>query len=399
MDYPQEKCGTCDYQAQAELYRSRLRHQLVLDIVNTHPIHGPSLGEVGEYYGYDFFTGQAAIFVLKLSPKNASPAERSQGLYTAEKFLRNTLETCEGEHELCCTEDFLAGLLSISKDTEDWKRMLAMCFQRLRRDDQLAPFHLILGVGPVASDADSLCEGFRAAMNALELGVMYGYDRVYDCTALDEILPLDSAVLSSLHQAVLQDLLTARDPEQLKTWLETLFSEMSPIFEIHPVQAFRLPREIMQRAHTIVWGLPGAEVFRQGNLLDSCVTLSQEQEALTELFRRFCLAGSSSLSAAVSLVQSHIALHFREALTLEQLSTLSGLNPQYLSTIYRQETGRTVTQHIKSLRVLAAQFLLRDTQLSVEQIAHQLGYEDFRYFSRVFQKATGKTPSGYRKGL
>ena len=99
------------------------------------------------------------------------------------------------------------------------------------------------------------------------------------------------------------------------------------------------------------------------------------------------------------MAQSHIALHFQEPLTLEQLSALSGLNPQYLSTLYRQETGQTITQHIKTLRVIAAQSLLRDTQLSVEQIAHQVGYEDFRYFSRVFQKATGKTPSGYRKKL
>ena len=399
MDYPQEACRTCIYQTQVELYRSRLRRQLILDIVNFHPIHGPSLSEVGEYYCYDFSNGQVAIFLLKLSTKNASPEARNPGLHAAEQILRNSLESYAGEFELCHTEDFLTGLLSPADGAGAWKRRLALGFQRLRQDRQLSLFHLVLGEGPAATDASTLCECFRAAMNALELGVMYGYDRIYDSTALDEILPLDSTMLSPLHQAVLQDLLAARDPEQLKAWLDALFSELSPIFSRHPVQAFRLPREIMQRADTIVRGLPGAELFRQGNLLDTCVTLAQEQETLTDLFRRFCQAGTSSLSAAVSMVQSHIALHFRETLTLEHLSTLSGLNPQYLSTLYRQETGQTITQHIKFLRILAAQSLLRDTQLSVEQIAHQVGYEDFRYFSRVFQQATGKTPSGYRKDL
>lgn len=398
MDYPQEKCCSCIYKAQAEQYRHRLRRQLILDIVNIHPIHGPFLEEVGEYYGYDFSSGQVAIFVLKLSPKTVS-AVRSRGLFAAEQILRNRLAVYGEEFELCCTDEFLTGLLSIRVGKEDWKRMLEAGFQCLRQEKLLSPFHLVLGEGPVAADAGALCEGFRAAMNALELGVMYGYDRIYDCAALTEILPLDSTVLSSLHQAVLQDLLTARDPEPLKTWLETLFSELSPLFAVHPVQAFRLPREIMQRADVISRGLPGAELFRQGNLLDTCVTLSQERDTLIDLFQRFCQAGSSSLSAAVSMVQGHIALHFREPLTLEQLSALSGLNPQYLSTLYRQETGRTITQHIKFLRVLSAQSLLRDTQLSVEQVAHQVGYEDFRYFSRVFQKATGKTPSRYRKKL
>lgn len=398
MDYPQEKCCNCIYKKQAEQYRRRLRRQLILDIVNTHPIHGLSLEEVGEYYGYDFSAGQVAIFVLKLSPKSDS-AVRSRGLFAAEQILQNTLEAYGGEFELCYTEEFLTGLLSIREDNEDWKRRLDSGFQSLRQDRLLASFHLVLGEGPVTSDADTLCSGFQAAMNALELGVMYGYDRIYNCAVLDEILPLDSTILSPLHQAVLQDLLIARDPEQLRLWLKALFSELSPLFSFHPVQAFRLPREIMQRADMISRGLPGAELFRQGNLLDTCVTLSQEQDALIDLFRRFCQAGSSSLSPAVSMAQSHIALHFQEPLTLEQLSALSGLNPQYLSTLYRQETGQTITQHIKTLRVIAAQSLLRDTQLSVEQIAHQVGYEDFRYFSRVFQKATGKTPSGYRKKL
>lgn len=399
MDYTQENCSTCIYRTQAARYRGRLRRQLILDIVNYHAIHGPSLAEVAEYYGYAFSTGQVAVFVLKLSPKNASPAARSPGLYAAEQLLRHALDNYGVEFELCFTEDFLTGLLSLTDRTENWKRMLGQCFQQLRQDKQLAPFHLILGQGSAASDADSLCESFRAAMNALELGVMYGYDRIYDCTALDEILPLDSTVLSPLHQAVLQDLLSARNPGQLKTWLDALFSELSPVFALHPVQAFRLPREIMQRADSIVRGLPGAELFREGNLLDTCVTLSQEQQMLNDLFQRFCRAGASSLSPAISLVQSHIALHFRETLTLDSLSTLSGLNPQYLSTLYRQETGQTITQHIKSLRILAAQSLLRSTQLSVDQIAQQVGYEDFRYFSRVFQQVTGKTPSGYRKEL
>lgn len=399
MNDSQETCRNCMDRQQAAKYRSRLRHQLILDIVNGHPIHGPSLDAVGEYYGYDFPTGQAVVFVLKLSPKSASPAERSQGLNAASQLLRKELCRYGVEFELCPTEDFLTGLLSLTQSAVDWKRRLKQSFQRLRQNKQLLPFYLILGEGLTASDADALCESFRAAVNVLELGIMYGYDRIYDCAALDEVLPLESVILSPLHQAVLQDLLAARKPDQLKRWLESLFSEMAPIFAFQPVQAFRLPREIMQRADTIVRGLPGAKVFRQGNLLDTCVTLSQEQEILIELFRQYCQAGSGSLGAAVSMVQSHIALHFREPLTLEHLSALAGLNPQYLSTLYRQETGRTISQHIKSLRILAAQPLLRDTQLTVEQIAHQVGYEDFRYFSRVFQKATGKTPSGYRKGL
>ena len=204
MDCSQETCSTCIYQTQAALYRGRLRRQLILDIVNLHAIHGPSLAEVAEYYGYDFSAGQVATFVLKLSPKNAAPSARSSGLYTAEQLLQHALDAYGVEFELCFTEDFLTGLLSLTENTGNWKRMLEACFQQLRQDKRLAPFHLILGQGPAAADADSLCRSFRAAVNAMELGVMYGYDRAYDAAALDEVLPLESTVLSPLHQAVLR---------------------------------------------------------------------------------------------------------------------------------------------------------------------------------------------------
>lgn len=379
-------------------YRSRLRHQLILDIINVHPIHGPTLADVGAYYGFDFASGRAALFVLKLAPRSpAAPRDRRPALQLAEQHLTRALEPHFSEFELCSTEEFLLGLLSLPEKTMEWKGSMSRCFQSLGQTGAFSPFHMILGLGPEATDADTLCHGFRAAMNALELGVMYGYDRIYDSTDLPEILPLDSAILSPVHQAVLQDLLAARDPAQLKAWLNTLFAELAPMFAFHPAQAFRLPREIMQRADAIVRGLPGAEIFRQGNLLDHCVTIRQEQAALEDIFETFCESAPKQFNKAISAVQSHIALHFREALTLEQLSRRSGLNPQYLSTLYRQETGQTISQHIKFLRILSAQALLRDTRLSVEQISQQVGYEDPRYFSRVFQNVTGKSPSSYRK--
>lgn len=382
-----------------ELYRSRLRRQLILDIINVHPIHGPALADVGAYYGFDFSSGRAAIFVLKLSPHSpaVTPEERRQASQLTEQILRNVLESYLTEFEICSTEDFLVGLFSLTIHTANWKRKLNLCFQTLRQTGALTPFHLILGMGMEATDADTLCQGFRSAMNVLELGIMFGYDRVYDSTLLQEHPPLNNTILSPLHQAVLQDLLSARASKQLETWLDTLFSEFTPIFRLHPAQAFRLPREIMQRADAVARGLPGSEIFHQGNLFDCCVTITQEQEALANMFQRFCNASPSPFSAAVSAVQSHIALHFREHLTLEQLSTHCGLNPQYLSTLYRQETGQTITQHIKFLRILAAQALLRDTPLSIAQIAQQVGYEDPRYFNRVFQKTIGKSPSSFRR--
>ncbi len=65
---------------------------------------------------------------------------------------------------------------------------------------------------------------------------------------------------------------------------------------------------------------------------------------------------------------------------------------------FRTVMGVTPLQYVTRSRVLHAQYLLRNTDLSVSEIAHTVGYPDELYFSRLFRKHTGVSPRGYRSG-
>ena len=72
------------------------------------------------------------------------------------------------------------------------------------------------------------------------------------------------------------------------------------------------------------------------------------------------------------------------------------LNPEYLSRLFKRETGSSLNDYIITEKMRAAQALLGDTNIPVSIIATKVGYSNFSYFSQVFKKYTGLSPLEYR---
>ncbi len=72
------------------------------------------------------------------------------------------------------------------------------------------------------------------------------------------------------------------------------------------------------------------------------------------------------------------------------------LNPEYLSRLFKRETGFSLNDYIVTEKMRTAQSLLGDTNIPVSIIATKVGYSNFSYFSQVFKKYTGLSPLEYR---
>lgn len=94
----------------------------------------------------------------------------------------------------------------------------------------------------------------------------------------------------------------------------------------------------------------------------------------------------------------YMKLHFQDV-TQQQLSDLVGLSTSSISQIIRKKTGKSYSEYLLEIRIQKAQELLSTTNESIEEIANQVGYNDYFYFIKVFKKATGISPSSYRKNL
>lgn len=93
----------------------------------------------------------------------------------------------------------------------------------------------------------------------------------------------------------------------------------------------------------------------------------------------------------------HIGAHYQERLTLEETARVVCLSPDYLSRIFRQETGIGFRQYLNNVRITKAKELIRTTNLRLTDISQMAGYDDQSYFTKVFKRTTGISPNEYAK--
>ncbi|MRN53823.1 response regulator [Paenibacillus monticola] len=99
------------------------------------------------------------------------------------------------------------------------------------------------------------------------------------------------------------------------------------------------------------------------------------------------------------VIYEYVNEHFREDISISFLSTQFNLNGNYISQLFKKENGVTLTQYLSNLRIEYACGLLINTDLSINEISEKTGYSDYFYFSRIFKRMKGQTPSGYRAGF
>ena len=96
-------------------------------------------------------------------------------------------------------------------------------------------------------------------------------------------------------------------------------------------------------------------------------------------------------------VKRYIDLHFKEALTLEQLAEDAHMNKYYLSHAFKREYGISPINYMITKRIEESKYLLAETDLSMSQIAQLLGFSSLSYFSQVFRRTQATTPMEYRQ--
>ncbi|GLX67222.1 response regulator [Paenibacillus glycanilyticus] len=102
----------------------------------------------------------------------------------------------------------------------------------------------------------------------------------------------------------------------------------------------------------------------------------------------------NSIQQAIDYIEEH---YLDSELTIKQVAEHIHLNPSYLSTLFKKETGETFTGFVTKLKLQKAQVLLRNTDLKISEICQTVGFDDSTYFSSVFKKHFQVSPSEFRQ--
>ncbi|WP_281888786.1 AraC family transcriptional regulator [Paenibacillus sp. YYML68] len=137
---------------------------------------------------------------------------------------------------------------------------------------------------------------------------------------------------------------------------------------------------------------------------DPCAPILTQSVLLELVYFYLQTVGPEQLTARpletytdMSSLLPYIDQHLGSKLTLQQLADIVNVHPNYMVRLFKAQFGFTPIQYLNLQRIRAAKELLMLGKLSIKTVAEQTGFESPYYFTQVFKKHTGLTPTEFRK--
>ncbi len=191
-------------------------------------------------------------------------------------------------------------------------------------------------------------------------------------------------LISRVHESVF-DSRTSDPLRNIKNYaivLNTLLRKAAEEGEVHPVHIDQLSSTLARRIEAVHTKEEGLRLFNT-------------------IVHKYCILVKNHSMKSYSLLVQHAILRIESDLTadlsLKAHAAFLNVNPSYLSTLFKKETGSTLTEYVNRKRVDQAIFLLNATDMQVQTIAQYCGIPDVNYFTKTFKRLVGKTPKEYRQ--
>lgn len=125
------------------------------------------------------------------------------------------------------------------------------------------------------------------------------------------------------------------------------------------------------------------------DMLDYAEYLAQNAASYVEL--------AQESGSVVGKIKEYIDCNYTREISRNDLAEIVYLNPDYISRLFRKETGLSISEYLLKKRIDTAKELLENTKMPVNIISMHAGYNNYTYFTRVFRDYTGCSPNEYRK--
>ncbi|MGI6254595.1 MAG: response regulator transcription factor [Acutalibacter sp.] len=141
-----------------------------------------------------------------------------------------------------------------------------------------------------------------------------------------------------------------------------------------------------------------SEDFTYQDCMDSFSTIDAVIKTVDYLIKALkqCQKTDDSEEDYVSRAKSYVIDHYNSELSIKEIADFIHLSPEYLTRLFKKETGSTLKDYIIECRISTAKDLLANSSLSISMIASEVGYHNFSYFAYLFKKLEQVTPREYR---
>lgn len=181
--------------------------------------------------------------------------------------------------------------------------------------------------------------------------------------------------------------------EMMEMWWEAFTLFQTGL--IHEVQQFK-----QFKAHPNLEKLPSPFILpvEADGTFNLQIWEDQIEHALLDLSQCYITKTDQDFQI-IPEIKRYIEHHYTRNLTLQEIASHFYLSREYISRRFKQETGRNISDYIAHVRNEKAKLLLANPNFKIVQIAQMVGYQDEKYFSKVFKKMNHVSPNEYRKAL
>ena len=322
--------------------------------------------------------------------------------------IQNIINECLGSHP--CAISFVASenefiMVFCSAEDPSSGSVSRLCEQIISSIQKYLRLDASIGIGRACPLAGQLEDSYKDALAALVYKFYTGHGSVL---YIKDIQP-DTETLQSTFfykfQARLMNELKAGHTDTVMELMEQLFTTLAlPKLQIGYVQSicaemiFSAARTLYEIDEDIEQVLSGRitimdKLYVQKNMTDLKAYMLS---LLHDLSAYVAGKNTSKNSRIIHKIRSIVQEGYARELSIAKIAEEVFLTPNYISLIFKKETGETITDYITRFRIGKAKELLRTTDLKVMEISERVGYENPHYFSTVFKKTVGLHPLKYR---
>lgn len=257
-----------------------------------------------------------------------------------------------------------------------------------------------VGIGDVKK-FDKMNESYHEAISALQLGngtVLHALDVKVGCDYEDDY-PIDTE--KALFQAVEKGDVDVAQNEALRfwNWMVKYHKEKLSDIQIKVIDfVLRAERQAFLKTNK-TYKFDGRSNYLEEVVGASDINVLKRWfiEKIAESTNTIAKAQENIQRTPVEKALRYIDENYGKDISLDEMSQMMGISSYYFSKLFKNETGTNFIDYLTNIRINKAKELLDEGRMSVKEIGLEVGYPDPNYFSRIFKKNVGKSPSEYKE--
>ncbi|WP_438433214.1 response regulator transcription factor [Gorillibacterium sp. sgz500922] len=289
-----------------------------------------------------------------------------------------------------------------AQDEEDSGKLLLSIQKAMQRSDAAASW---VAAWTAMDDLRLWNEVLQTLSETHKWSILSGSEHpLFQETACNDGRVSDGTLDSLDWDAPIKLHLANRDREKLMVFV---FSVLHQLIEHagHPNQVVQGCVKLISRMMHLAESLSGqTTVTNDRNEIFRCLMHGRTQRELknaltnaTDYILGLLEEKKEGFGLLVTKAINRIHKRYQMGVTLDELAEYCRITPEYLSSLFQKETGKSFSAYMKEMRVNMAKDLLLNSTLKSYEIAERVGYQDPKYFAKIFKESTGLTPKEFQQ--